>query len=460
MRFMHVLAASLAPMLTLATAANAVAAAPATRPAAQREWGTAKAGAQLSLAIKGTVRAGGAFRVQLALRNLGAAPVTLAPPRKAFGWLLLVYAGDNAWVTGKVRPAAEADDWPAALPGGKTVTLPPADLAKADVFSYERRRQVYTAFLKPDSGVSLPAADGKLGAKLAPGKAKARFMLYVPRGDERPLLLASNDVMVEIAPPLWDGLTEAEQKAFAARLIRQFDRDAWSAMAAHSAAVEAGEGILPYLIEALRSPKRPGHSRQWIATAIAKIHCPRAVAELVRMLDGRHGDVRQIVAYYGPAQRSATLDEAILAKAVAAGGRGVTARALVGFLIFRKRVPEKLLAVSFDSPDPKVRATVAAALKGQASDFNLARLTGLLGDDNEQVRAAAAKALAAMNRPSDAQVAALVRALQAPGDYARKNIAAALCRLTGRDAPYDPDAPPAARRKVVEAWKAWLTERR
>jgi len=439
---------------------SAASAAPQTQPA-PLEWGTSKAGVQLSLSVPGQIRTGGEFPAHLAVRNVGSAAVALPAAKDVFGWLLLYYSRDNACVTGKVFPAAKLapGKWPGELAGGGMIRLKPTDLSAVKVYSYDKRRAVYTAYLKPDSGATLPAADGNLARKLSPGKARARFMLYLPRPGEGALLLTSNVIDLEIAPPNFSQLSPDAQKEHAARLLKQFDRDAWAAMSAHGQAVKIGPPIVPYLIQAVRQRKRPGYSRLWLATALADIRCEESAAELTRLLDDPSGGVRSVVGYHGPKQHSAKLDAAIIEKVAKEKNTTTVSYTLLGFMVFRKRVPEELLAVSFESTEPRVRATFAAALKGRASDFNVSRLTALLADENERVRSAAAKALGAMNRPSAPLIAALVRSLQAPGEHARKSIADALGELTDRKAPYDPEADADTRQKVIQGWKDWWTEK-
>lgn len=435
-----------------------VLAVPSADRASERSWGTSKAGVQLSLSIPDKVEAGGKLPVEVALRNVGSAGVEMPAAGDIFGWLMLSYGRDNAHATERVHPAAQMTKgrWPKVLAAGKTIDLPAIDLSAHGVFSTrEKRTQAYTAYLKPETGGTAPRPDGTLAAKLTSGTARARFMLYVPRPGQTPLLLSSNIIDLRVAPPTWEGLSQAERKQFAADLIAKFDRDAWSGKTAHEAAVAAGPGIVPYLVEAIDRGKRPGHSRQWITTAIAKIRCEASARWLVKALGAPRGDLRQIVAYYGPIQRSDSLDAAIVAKAASAGGGGITARAVVGFLVFRRRVPEPLLAASFESKDPKARAALAAALKAQAGDSALSGLVSLLSDENPRVRSAAAKALGAMGRATDAVVGALVRSLAAPGESARQSIAAALTALTGRDGPYDPNAAAAARAGVLAGWRSW-----
>ena len=440
----------------MAFLASGALASPKTQPVPE-PWGTSKAGVQVSLSVPGTIRAGGAFQVGLAVRNVGSAGVAMPAAKDVFGWLLLYYSRDNAFVTGRVFPAASlpADAWPGELASGKTVRFAPVDLSARKVYSYDKRRQVYTVYLKPDSGATLPAADGTLARKLTPAKARARFMLYLRRPKAQPLLLTSNVVDLEIAPPDFAALSAEAQKEFAAKLIATFDKDAWAAMNAHGQAVAIGPAIVPYLVEAIRNRRRPGFSRLWLATSLADIRCEASVAELIRLLDDPAGGVRSVVGYHGPKQHSDKLDAAVIAKIAKDKSTSPVSYTLLGFMVFRSRVPEELLAVSFESDDPRVRATFAAALKSRASDFNVTRLTALLADENERVRSAAAKALGAMNRPSPAVIGALVRSLQAPGDVARKSIADALGELTDRKGPYDPKADAQAREKVVRDWRAW-----
>ena len=460
-RLAHV-GASAVLVAALCGGAAGEAKAPATRPAT-RAWGTDKAGVQVSLAMGGEAQVGGAFPVDVAIRNVGAAAVSLPRAKRVFAWLFLVQEtpeGKQAFYTDKLPLAARQATWPAKLRSGKELTLPPCDIGGRGARRYVRGLKVIGGYPAgaPSGGAAAPPPRALKDA-ISPGRLRARMMLYLPRDDETPLLLVSNTVTVAVAAPDFASLSAAEQRAFGAKLIGRFDRDAFSARDAHGEAVRIGPAVVPYLVEAVRDRKRAGHSRLWLATALADIRCEASAAALIRLLRDPSGGVRSVVGYHGPKQRSAKLDEAILARIPAERDAGTISYTLLGFLVHRERVPEKLLAASFESTDPKVRATVAAAMKGQASDFNVSRLVVLLGDKNERVRAAAAKALGAMKRSGDPVLAALVRCLQAPGDYARKHVADALGELTGRKMPYDADAPAPAKRRVVQAWRDWWAAR-
>jgi HEAT repeat protein len=425
----------------------------------QTQWGTSKAGVQLSLTVTDATAAGKKLAFTSAVRNVATSAVKLPPAKEVFGWVMVVYGRENAWITAKVFPAAGLTAWPEALEGGKTIQFAPADAAGLDVYPYDKRQEVYKAYLQPLEAGALPKAEGKLADKLAPGKARVVLTLCLPRPGESPLLLASNavdiDLSVAAAGGGWAALPADVRKQQADKLIAKFDKDAWAGMAAHGEAVAIGPPIVPYLAEALGDLRRPDFSRLWLATALADIRCPAAADEMIRLLDDPTAGVRGVVAYHGPKQHSDKLDAAILAKVATGQDGAVLSYALLGFLVQRNQVPPALLAASLDSKDPKVRSAVISALKTQASDDNLTRLVRLLSDENEQVRSAAARALGAMGRPEGPVVGALVRAIQSPGESARQSIAEALGTLTGRKAPYDPKADAAAKEKVLKDWQAW-----
>jgi HEAT repeat protein len=171
-----------------------------------------------------------------------------------------------------------------------------------------------------------------------------------------------------------------------------------------------------------------------------------------------------VVAYHGPKQRDKALDAAIVAAATKSDAPArITALALLGYLVHRQAVPDKLLAAGLSSDDKRARSTAVEALKAHASQSAIARLVQRLGDENPRIRALAAEALGAMNTPEVRTwtvAAALVRALDLPGEDARKRITRALSTLTGNEILYDPDAPEARRNQTLQAWRDWLKARR
>ena len=305
----------------------------------------------------------------------------------------------------------------------------------------------------------IPAPDKKLTEVVAPGEALARFTLFIPRADEPAILVKSNVLRIEFAPPDLSKLPEAKRKAVIAELIARFDKNAWAAMSAHNQAVQYGKVMVPALITAAGQRKRPGFSRMWLAATLADIRDERAAEALVGLLRQGDAPVVNVVAYHGPKQRSEKLDRAIVAAAEGKKDHSLTAYAILGFMVFRGKVPGKLLEIGVASDDPRARATVAKAMAGYANDFNIRRLIKLLTDEDQRVRSAAATTLGMMKRPLPAVFAGLVAALDRPGESARAGICQALSALSGKNMPYDPAADKKTRRETIKAWKAWWAER-
>ena len=181
-----------------------------------------------------------------------------------------------------------------------------------------------------------------------------------------------------------------------ATLLKQFDRDAWSARSAHEQAVKLGKQVLPDLIVAAEEQSRPEYSRLWLATAVADIEDKKAADALIALLGDRLETVRSVVAYYGPKQKSQELDRAIVHKAAQGTDASLIAYALLGFMVFRETVPDERVKAGLESDNSKVRATAVKALKGMASELNVSRLKKLSKDTDERVRATARKVLDAM----------------------------------------------------------------
>jgi len=179
-------------------------------------------------------------------------------------------------------------------------------------------------------------------------------------------------------------------------LLRQFNQSAWSAQKAHDRAVQIGAVILPDLIAAAAERPRPGYARMWLATAIADISDSRSVAALLALLDDPDINIGCVAGYYGPKQKSATLDQAIGTKAASLHNARFTSYALLGFLTFRGEAPEGLLQAGLESDDPRTRAAAVHALAEMASEQSKTRLQALLQDKDQRVRAAARQVLDAM----------------------------------------------------------------
>ena len=192
-----------------------------------------------------------------------------------------------------------------------------------------------------------------------------------------------------------------------AGLLQKFNRNAWAAQKAHDEAVRIGAPILPDLIAAAAERTRPASARMWLVTAIADIADPQSVSALVTLLDDPDADIRAVAGYFGPKQKSAPLDQAIIAKAGAAQNARFTAYALLGFLTFRGEAPEGLLKAGLESDDPRARTTAAQALATMASESSKSRLQALLQDKDERVRTTARKALDAMTPTKQAPTATI-----------------------------------------------------
>jgi len=428
------------------------------------QWGQPRAGLQLSLTAVGQPALGAKLPVRLAVRNTGTSTVQFSETEPALAWFTVVRSRDEAWLTEKVSLKAVAPNWPARIVGGKGAAVKAFDLAARHVYPYAHSREILKNYLGIKDAKPLPATVGTLGRNLRSGAMVLRCRIVLPRPDDKPLILTSNKFTVDVAPPDLAALAEAERKAYVARLLKRFDRDPWSGQAAHDICVRMGTSVVPYLAEAAFERNRPGHARLWIAAAIADIPCPTSVETMIKLLGERHAGVRHVVAYHGPKQRNAKLDKAILARTLERKDPRMTGLAVVGFLAHQGKVHDSLLAASLDSNDPRVRTVAAEALSQHASVQNVLRITALLKDKHERVRGAAATTLAAMGSKNAKTVhthrvvGALVQALEAPGETARHRICAALSALSGRNMPYDTNAPEADREKILDAWRQWWKE--
>lgn len=449
--------------LSLTAAVSLAACLAAARDAARPvpQWGRTSAGVQVSLSAVGPAAVGARLHVKLMVRNVGAANVQLSETAPAFAWFTVVRSREEAWLTDKIAMKTVAPDWPARLVSGKTTAIKAFDLGLRKTYPYALSREVLKNYLGYEDAKPLPASTAALGEVLWSGPMILRCRLCLPRPDGKPLILTSNKITIDVAPPDLADLSAARRKVYVARLLKQFDRDPWSGQAAHGICVRIGKSVVPYLAEAAFQRHRPSHARLWITAAIAQIPCEKSVRTLTKLLQDSSAGVRHVVAYHGPKQRNPALDKAILARTLELNESRMTALAMVGFLAHQGKVHDDLLAASLESPDPRVRTVAAEALSQHASQTNVLRITALLTDAHERVRGAAATTLAAMGSKRAETVhtrrvfAALIAALDAPGETARHRICDALGKLTGKSIPYDTSAPAAQREKTLDAWRQW-----
>jgi len=431
-----------------------------------RAWGPAEAGLQVSAALVGPAAVGQPLRIDVRLRNAGTTAGDLPAAKDVLVWLFVVQAtpdGRRSMYSERVFPAAKVEDFPQKLTGGQELRLPAADFGARRVFPYRRGLTVEEGYPTAGPGAEPARPLGVLKHMLAPGPLTGRLMLYLPAASDEPgargRLLRSNTLRLSVAPPDLTALPKEERKAFVARLLGAFDKDAWAAKDACATAVQIGGPIVDELAKALAERSRPHYARMWLAAALCQIRDDRAAAALIPLLDDTLHGVRNVVAYHGPLQRNEKLNAAIVA--AAAGGKrpAMLTWAIRGFARVGA-LPEQLRAAGLHSAEPRTRAATAEALRRGPKAQTVPNLLALLADDNPQVRAAAAGSLAAAKARSRRVVGALVAALDRPDESVRQRVAAALVALTGRDAPYDPKAPQEQRDKVRAAWKAWWAEAR
>ncbi|MFP4139552.1 MAG: HEAT repeat domain-containing protein [Phycisphaerae bacterium] len=438
----------------LTMSAGVVPASDGNEPAPKREWGNVTAGLRASIQLKGSPRVGGELPVDLVVENIGSAAVPLGEKPEAIGWaFVLLGAGQtrSAYYTAPIALPARAA-WPDALGSKKQLDWPTVDLANVKVYPYVRGVKIVNGY--PDSGEKTPKSPGTLGEVLRADALVVRVVTVLPRQGGRSAVLTSNTVKTQVNPPAWKNLTAAQRAAYTQELLKRFDKDAWSGQQAHHAAVKVGKPLVAALIKAARQADRPAHSRLWLTTALADIRDKRAAEALADLLTDKAAGVRYVVAYHGPKQRSKPLDAAILKKTTSDRAEvKLQSFALLGFLVHRGTVPEKLVAASLESNDPKVRATAAGALSKRAGETNLRRLVKLLGDENARVAATAAKVLGAMGSRRRDVIGGMIGALDQAPDSVREAICASLVKLLGRGKTYDVSASDAEKKAVVKHWR-------
>jgi len=340
----------------------------------------------INASVVGPVTVGGPLRFHVSLSNASPHAIACGTTNNLFGWLVLLPERDQAFFSERIA-LTPATPWPATLLSGATVSFLPVDVSQSSAYRYGQGLKIERGYPVAADGLP-PAATGRLPALLKPGQARAKWLVCFPLPDDAPpLLVRGAPIDLTVAP--------SNAAAATAALLEQFNRDPWSAQRAHDEAVKIGSALLPNLITAVSEEHRPDYARLWLATAIADIPAAQAVIALTALLHDPAADVRCVVGYYGPKQKSATLDQAIVAAAKQGHAR-FTSYALLGFLVFRGEAPAGLLDAGLDSDDPQARAAAANALSAMASEQNEARLHVLLQDKNDRVRATARRVLDAL----------------------------------------------------------------
>ena len=335
--------------------------------------------------MEGPITVGGPLRFRLGVSNSAPTALAFGTTNKLFALLTLKPEPGKVYLSDAVA-LTPATPWPATLAAGATLSFQSVDVGSTTVHLM--------------SGLRQARSGDRLNAMLTPGSARVRWCVSVPQPNSAPPLHFLSEWQ-EIAVPLSEPVAAPTNALLAsADLLLRFNRDAWSAQKAHDEAVKRGAALLPDLVAAAQERTRPDFARMWLATTIADIPGEKAVAGLIALLDDPAGEVRCVVAYHGPKQRSATLDQAILATAQKSNSAHFTAYALLGFLAFRGEAPDALVKTGVENEDPRARSTAAGILANMANDLNKSRLQALLQDKDERVRATARKVLDAM-QPKD-----------------------------------------------------------
>ncbi|HET6430164.1 MAG TPA: HEAT repeat domain-containing protein [Phycisphaerae bacterium] len=449
------------PAIAVVLAAIGADAGPASRPA-ERPWGQAKAGVSVSVAAAGAWKLGGPMEVDFAIRNSGRVPATMPPRDELFGFLL-IGQGQTAWFSERIRHAETMPDWPAMLAEGAAVALPAVDLAGLDAFVYERGMGFHegypTAFA---GGKPAPATKaGTFGKVLKPGAVKVRYIAHLPRGAEGALQLVGPTLEMNLGLENFAGLPEPMRRKVLAEIGVRLRKDAFSAMAAHRDAVQIGKPAVEAARAVAADRSAPAFARMWAATTLADIGGPEAVAVLIGCLEDPDEGVRHVAAYHGVKLRDKGFEAALDKRAGGGEDPMLTAWAIMGYLRFRKVVPDALMAAGVESKQWKARAAVAETIaRGNPDRSHLPLLRKLVADENGMIRISAARAIALVGDGSRQTVDALMTALEMEGDDARHAVATALCKVTGKTWVYSSQMSKEEREGVLRRWREWWRESR
>ena len=419
------------------------------------DWGKEQQGLQLRLELAAPPASKGAFTVRVGLKSVAPQPVAVVPPEQATLWLFVAQA-KKSYYTAKQTPFTPAVGWRDPLPTDTVVATEPLALATAELFPYRTGLVVINGYPAPKAGDKTPVkAAGAVRDLLAPGKALARAMLYLPRLADGALLLVSNTAEFDVGPPALAELPAAERQAYLDALDKQFNTSAGSAKGACELAKQLGPQALPFLIPAAKDAKRPWFTRMWLASALIEVGTPDAVPTLLELLNTGPDGVVDVICFHGPRLKQEKLDVAVLAKALATPRMATKVWAIRGLVVFTGSVPEPLVRQALAAPEPRVRQDTIQAIASRPTPGHVRLLSELLGSDDEATRGLAANGLAATKQATRQVLASLLLALDRPGDQARANVCHALGLLTGHELAYDPEADAAAKEKVLRQWRDW-----
>ncbi len=394
----------------------------------------------------GQVATGGPVSLKMSLKNLSGSSIKMAD---VFGWMLVVESKEKAFYTEKVLLAAEKD-CPAELADGKTLDLR-IDLSHGKAFTMQKGVKVVAGFPTAEGDAAKPA--GALADVLPVTGLRARWTVCIPQAG-KVLSVTSAMLTFEVQPKAYDTLTAQQRRGYIEQLVSEFSKSAYAGQRAHGLAVKAGPDALPALAKALDDPAAPDFARLWLATAVCDIGGDRAAELAIKLLKSDDAGVRAVIAFHGPKMRNAKLNEAILAAAEKGDG-GLKAWAARGMASNGYEISDRLIDAAMASPEPLSRAEIATVLTKRKDEKALGCIEKLLADPDVNVRGVTAKALGSSELKTRRIIAALVAALDKPGDAARQTICQTLGKFSDRAGVYDPKGSPAEKEKTIAEWKAW-----
>lgn len=375
------------------------------------------------------------------IRNENPVPLTL---QGAFAWLLLAESRDVAFYSDKIRLDAAQ---PQLAPAGELRCLIPVGQLQAR--PYQKGIKVVDGY--PQVGEAGSAAR-PVGEVLAT-PLKAQAIAFLPAGGQR-IVVRSKPVTISL-----NRLASTQPDDLAA-LLDRFRHDAFAARDASDLAATKGPRAIPALLEGLRDPAMPDFGQMWIAAALTRIGGDEAAAAVISLVDDPREGVRDVIAFHGPTMRHQRVDDAVIKRAQSNRDPLFTAWAARGFAEHGRPVPQGLVLAALDSTEPRARAEIAEVLATSTDAAAAARLAKLFSDENELVRVAAADAVARHPQQPKPILAAMVTALDRPGDSARSRIVAALSKSAGRDWRYAPDAPAEQNNDVLQQIRTWWTSQK
>ena len=362
----------------------------------------------------------------------------------AFAWLLLAESRDVAFYSDKIPLDAGGQE---IAPESELRCVIP--LAQLQARAYQKGMKVIDGYPQAVAEQETGAgAAGRAVTNLLAAPLKAQAIAFVPVGGLR-ITVRSKAATLSLAR------IASTQSDDAAALVERFRHDAFAARDAADLAAGKGAGVIPALVQGLGDPSMPDFGQMWIATALTRIGGDQAAKAVIPLVDDSREGVRDVIAFHGPTMKQQGVDDAIMTRAKSNKDPVFTAWAARGFAEHGRPIPQGLVLAVLASSEPRARAEVAEVLAISADPVDAGRLAKLFSDDNELVRVAAADAVARHPKQAQPIIAAMVSALDHPGESARVRIVAALAKVAGRDWQYVPDGPTEPNNTLLQQIRIW-----